>query len=803
MTTLTQDLRYGLRMLLKAPVVSTVAAVSLALGIAANTSTLAVVNSFLLHPLPYADQDGLVVLREGREGSSIEAYSGVSMASFRDYETSGSGIAAAAAYTVTQANLTGTDVPEQLQLVEATPNLFEVLGAHAVLGRTFRPEEGAQGVGNVLVLTHDLWTRRWLGDRGVLGSSVTVDGEPFTIIGVMDEAFDVLPANVDAFRPTDFAAQRDNRTLRGYMAYARLAPGATPGSLQRELDAVFSRIVAEYPDGNRGFRMAVTPARKFFPGPTDTKLVLILSAVTLFGLLIACANVANLLLGRAEERQKEVAVRTALGAGRSRILRQLLTESVTLGLIAGILGVSLSVFVVDWLRAAMPPMIPRVMMPELDPTVLLATLLVSVATGVAFGLAPALHATRGDLRESLGEGSRGGTAGRARKRLRNAFVVGEFAMALALLSGASYLTTAFDKVVGGDPGFRQHGLLTFTLSVSDRSYPDGEDVGIYEEELVAALSEVPGVTDVAMMSSLPRSMFNPGARYRIQGRDVPVDELPRAGLQAVNPAYFETLEIPLVSGRLIEPTDRSESERVVLVNQALVRRDFPGEDPIGRTVQLRDEEWRIVGVVTDVVQERVALAGDGGEIIYLPAAQLPQRTPAFAVRTAQDPTTLAADVRRAVWSVDPDQPVAQVRTLDAHVDESLAGPRTISLFVGVMGAIALLLAALGIYGVMAHAVTQQRREIGIRMALGAGRSKVLGMVTRSGLSLSGLGMLLGVPISFLMYRAVASALNLFEGGVGPLAATGVTAALAAVAVAATYLPALRASGIQPVDALRD
>ncbi len=804
MVTLLQDLRYGVRMLLKTPVVSTVAALSLALGIAANASTFSILNSFFFHPLPYRDQDGLVVLREGRQGTSIEAYSGVAMANFRDYEAGSPSIASATAYTVSEMNLTGEDVPEQLGVVMATPNFFDVLGVPATLGRTFRPEEGAEGLGNVVVLGHDLWVRRYQEDPGTLGRTLTLDGTVHTIVGVAPEGFDPIPANVDLFKPTDFAAQRDDRSAHAYVALGRLVPGASAQQVGRELDGLFARIASEHPEGNRGWTLRVLPLRKFFPGPTDTKLLLVLSAVTLFGLMIACANVANLLLSRAEERQKEVALRTALGAGRVRILRQLLTESITLGVVAGAAGIVLSMSVVDWLRGAMPAMIPKAMMPELDPTVLAATAAVSVLAGIAFGLAPALHAARAGLGEAMSEGSRGGTVGHARRRLRNAFVVGEFAVALALLSGSSYLMTAFRAVVDADPGYRQQGLLTFSLSIPEGRYPTDADVSRYQDELVEALTGIPGVTDVAMMSTLPRSMMNPGTRYSVEGRDaVDGTELPRAGLQAINPGYLRTLEIPLIEGRAFDGTDRAESQRVALVNEAFVRREFADEDPLGRSLAFRGTTWTIVGVVGDALQDRIALAGNRGEAVYVPSEQLPQRAPSFALRTAAEATELAGDVRGAVWDVDPDQPVASLRTLDAHVAESLAGPRTISLFVGVMGTIALLLAAMGIYGVMAHAVLQQKREIGIRMALGAGRAKVVGMVTRSGMALAGVGMLLGVPVSFLMYRAVASALDLFEGVVGPMSAAGVAVALAGVAALATYLPALRASGIQPVDALRD
>jgi putative ABC transport system permease protein len=804
MSTLMQDLRYGLRMLAKTPLVSSVAAVSLALGIAANAAMFAILNGFMFEPLPFGDQDGLVLLREGRRGESLDLFGGVSMGNFRDYEVAATSLAAATAYTTDVANLTGVDVPEQLRIVVGTPNIFDVLRVQPTLGRGFRPDEGAEGVGNVMVLDHDFWQRRFFGDPDVLGRAMTVDGQSFTVVGVMPEAFDMIPADVQAFRPSDYRERSEERATRGFMAFGRLTPGATPERVQQELDGVVTRLAAEYPDENQGYEMRVMPARDFFPGSTDTQLVTILTAVTLFGLLIACANVANLLLGRAEERQREVAVRTALGAGRHRILRQLLTESVTLGLVAGALGIALAALLVRWLRGVIPAELPRVFLPQLDAGVLVATVLVSILAGAAFGLVPALHSVRTDLREALGEGSRGGTVGRRRKRLRSAFVVGEFAVALGLLTGAAFMMEAFDELTGADPGFRQEGLLTFSLRAADDRYPQEEDLVQYQDELLASLGAIPGAQGVAAMSSLPRRFFNPSVSYEVAGRErADRRELPAAGFQAVNPEYFATMEIEVLQGRNFEETDRAGGQRVAIVNQAFARREFPDEDPLSRTVTFRNQAWVVVGVVGDILQARIPLAGDRGEAIYVPVAQAPLRSPSYALRVAGDPTALAGDVRQAVWAVNPDQPVALLRTLDAHVAESLAGPRAISIFLLGMGAIALLLAAMGIYGVMAHSVAQQQREIGIRMALGAGRRSVVGMVTRSGLGMAGVGMLLGLPLAFVMYRVVASALNLFESAMGVSYAAWVTLALALVAVLSTWLPARRASSIEPVAALKE
>jgi len=806
MSTWFQDLRYGLRMLARTPVVSTVAALSLAAGIAANASIFALLDGFLLEPLPYHDQDGLVIVREGRQGDAVEAYGGPSVGSFDDYEEGVGAFASSALYTVDAANLTGVDVPEQVNVVTTTPDLFEVLGVPPALGRGFRPEEGTEGVGNVAVLEHDFWARRFLSDPDVLGRALTLNGTTYTIVGVMPASFDMIPANVDVFRPTDFADRREDRSARDFIAFARLAPGATVERAQRELEDVWTRTAPQYPDATTGMRVRAVGARDFFPGSTDTQLVMILTAVALFGLLIACANVANLLLSRAEERQKEVAVRTALGAARGRILRQLLTESVTLGVLAGVIGTALAVLVVRWIQSAMPAELPAAMMPRLDPKVLLATLVVSVMAGVVFGLAPAFHTVRGDLREALGEGSRGGTASRGRRRMRNAFVVGEFAVALALLTGAGFLIQAFRSLTTADPGFRQEGLLTFSLTTPEDRYDGPDALRRYEDELMTSLAAIPGVEGVSAMSSLPRGRGNPSTRYTVEGMPVPPEsEQPTAGLQSVTPGYFRVLEVPIVQGRGIEDTDREGGQPVVVVSRGFARREFPGDDPLGRSIRIGGEDAPrvIVGVAADLIQDRIPEPGDVGAALYVPLAQRPLRAPSFAVRVAGDPVALAGDVRRAVWAVDPDQPVAHVQSLDAFVAESLAGPRAISQFLGAMGVVALLLAALGIYGVMAHAVAQQQREIGIRMALGAGRGAVVGMVTRGGLTLAGVGMLLGLPLAWLMYRRAALALDVFQASAGFAWAGGVVLALGLVAVVATWLPARKASGIAPVAALRE
>ncbi len=637
MTVLMQDLRFGVRMLLKTPVVSAVAALSLALGIAANAAMFALMDGFLLEPLPFADQHELVVLRELREGQPMEMAAGVAAPNLRDYVAATASFQETAAYTTELANLTGSDVPEQLQVVVTEPSLFDLVGVQPAFGRGFRDEEGADGNGNVLVLQHEFWDRRFLGRRDVLGSTMTLDGVAYTVIGVMPEDFDMVPADVQAFRPTDFRG-REDRGSHDLLAFARLRPETDVSQVQRELDSVSERLAAEYPDGKRGWDLTVAPVADWFPGPTDRMLVQILTAVAFFGLLIACANVANLLLGRAEVRQKEVAVRTALGAGRSRLIRQLLTESVTLGLAAGAAGVALSVYVVRWLQGAMPLQMPSSMVPALSPLVVAATVVISLVAGVAFGLLPALHATGGSLREALGSGSRGGTAGRNRKRMQNAFVIGEFAVALALLAGAGFMVQAFNSFMNVDPGYDVEGLVTFQVSVLEDRYADDQAVVGYQDELLRSLESVPGVSGVAVMSALPRGYASSRTSYEVTGRPVTDDgERPTADFQVVNPGYFRSMGIEILQGRSIEDSDRMDAQPVAVISRALAAREFPGQDPLGRSLEVRDASRTVVGVVEDIQQRRISLAGEAGEAVYLPYAQLPSRKPSRTTSTKRLP----------------------------------------------------------------------------------------------------------------------------------------------------------------------
>jgi putative ABC transport system permease protein len=793
------DVRYGVRMLLKTPVVAAVAAASLAMGIAANTTTFAVANGFLFAPFPYRDQDELVLISEVHAKSTDDEW--VSPGNFLNYRARATVFESMVAYDVLPANLTGGAEPERVRLVKMSPESFAVLGRSPLLGRDFEEKEGVAGAGSVAVLSHPFWQRYFAADRSILGKSITIDGETFDVVGVMPEDFDFLPANVDLFIPANWEDRSSDRE-RGLLVLGRLKPGRTPEEAEAEISAISSQLATEHPENNEGYRAVAVSLRDYFPGRTDTLLMYILLTVSGFVLLIACANIANLLLARAEVRQREVAVRTALGAGRARILRQLLTESALLALMGGALGALLSFYSVRWVRQSMPAELPLSFLPEMDRTVLLYTLATSMLAGMIFGIAPALHTFGDDLREALGESTRGGTATRKRNRLRNAFVVAEIGAALALLIGSGALLNIFREFVMPDPGFEVEGILTAQLTVSEDRHPEDGDVQRFYREVFLRLSEIPGVTGVAAMNELPRSRASGTTEFTIEGRaTLRHNEEPVTGWQAVNGLYFTTLGVPIQEGRGVTEEDREDTEAVVVANESFVQTFFPEGDAIGKSVVLMGRPRRVVGVSKNIYQAR--MPDDGGKlgpVVYVPMEQQAVRSKAFALRVKGDPEALAPELRAAIWSVDPEQPVSKVQTLTQHIDIELSGPRIISVVLTIFGATALLLSAIGIYGVMAHGVAQKTREIGIRMALGAAADDVVKLVTRQGMRLTALGLVLGAPFAFALTRLVGSTF-VTTSGATPQLVLMVVVVLASVAFVATYLPARRASRIQPVRAL--
>lgn len=810
MGTLMRDVRYALRMLWKTPVVSAIAALSLALGIAATASTMALADGFLLSPIPWDDGHEVVSVNMRNPARDVASGGGLSAATFFEVRESGV-FAELALYATGLVNLSeeGRD-PEQIQRVVSSPGFLDIVRRAPAIGRGFTADDAVAGAAPTVVLMHPFWERRYGADPGVIGRTVQVGGEGHTIIGVMPENFELIPANVQVISTSSYEDERSSHR-RQYLVVGRLAEGVTLERADAEVAAIQASVAAQAdPEAYEGWEAQAEWFRDVFPGPTDTRLIQILIAVSLFGLLIACANVANLLLGRAEQRQREVSVRTALGAGRGRILRQLLTESVVLATIAGALGLALATLLVDWFAIAMPVELPRALYPQLTGRVLLLSSAVTLGAGVLFGLAPALHAVRGDLRDALA-GSRGGTAGRSRRRVRNAFVISEFAVALALLTGAGILVKAFQTITGGDPGFESAGVMTFVVAPTEERHPDGPPLQSFRRAAIEALEARPEIGRAALMSHLPRSRNSSPTNYTVDGEDPPArpGDL-QANWVAASPEFVAALGVEVEAGRFFGPQDGAETQPVAVVSRAFAERHFADGDAVGRTLRLSlDPEGaassrgrRIVGVLDDLAMDRLEINARPSPTVFVPASQTQLRTLSFAVTAAAPGDGLPRAIRDAVLSLDPTLPVGSLKSLDVHVDEQLAGPRMIGVFVGGIGAIALLLAAMGIYGVMAHSVVQRTREIGIRMAMGAERGSVVGMITRSGFGLVAVGMLAGVPLAWLMYRATQSALGELVGVLSPITPfLFVTVVLIGVASLATLVPALRASAIRPARAL--
>jgi len=797
-----QDVRFGFRMLKRMPMVTIVAALSLAAGIAASTTMFATMYGFLYAPLPYADQGDLQTLLQIDRATGDKR--NISIGNVLDLAERVDAFENVAAWRTVRSTLTGGDEPVRVLSLDATPNVFRVLGREAALGRTFGTDEGRPGSAGVAVMTHYMWETMFATDPGVVGRPVEVAGREYTVIGVMPPDFEFLTGDIGLVMANTFEDERDTREGSSVLAVTQLAAGATAEQAQEQAEAAWQSMTAQYPDQLTRFTFRLETLREQFPGESDTRLVQVMLLVALFVLIIAAANVANLLLARAEERAHEMAVRVSLGAGRIRLARQLLTESTLLGLLGGALGVVLAIFAVNQLAAALPVGIPRTFGPQIHPVVLLFTVGISMGVGVFFGLAPALQALRSNQRETLSSVSRGGTVGRARSRVRTAFVIGEIAVALALLAGAGAMSSMARNLVDVDLGLRSEGLLTFRTIASGERYSEPVALAAFHRQVEEQLLGLPQVSGVAVMDELPRGRNLRAPDFTIDGREPQEGHrLPETMMLSVNRGYFATMEVPLLEGRLFESFDREGSGPVVVVSRTFADFHFPGESVVGRRITLDDESREIVGVVGDVLHTRVELPGGLAGMAYLPLEQHPIRSVAYAARTTGNPTDIAGALRPAVWAVEASAPVDDVRTLDDFIAGEMAIIRVLGGIMGLFGLLALGLAAMGIYGVMAHAVTQRNREIGIRMALGAQSGSVVKLVLRNGVIQAGAGIVLGLPLALLIRRAalgIGAQFKVELGGPGSIAA--IAAVLAAVCLLSSYLPARRAAGVDPFTALR-
>ena len=807
LNTLRKDLLYAFRMIAKTPVVAAIAVISVALGVAANVTVFSTANSWLLRPLPYPDAGRLMRVYENNRNDPDDT-NPVAPANFFDWQEQSSAFDAWIATDFDIMSLTGLDRPEQLTVAHVTPNFFSLLGSNPIVGRTFLPDEGGAEDAPVTVLSERLWRAQFGADPAVVGRTITLDGTAHTVVGVIPETFDFIIGTVSLWIASDLADRREVRDTRGLNVTARLRPEMSLTQAQSEMTAIAARLEEQYPAANEDWSVNVQTVREQFPGRTDTQLVFILQAVVVLALLIACANVASLLLAKTDARQKELAVRTALGAGKGRIIQQLLTESVLLALLAGSLGMVLSIWGVGWLATAMPEISPRFFQPRIDGTVVGFGVIVSVLSGLTFGIAPAWQAVSGDLRSALVGGARGGTATRRKRRIRNAFVMAEFAMALTILVGAAMLTELFGRALDIDPGYDPSGLLTMELTIPEHRYQSDADIVRFVDDMRRELASVPG-EGVAFMNDMPRTRNLPGSTFTIDGQPVERNEELRTRWLAVTADYLETLEIPLRSGRTFTEADRADAPLVVMVNQRLMNQYFEGEIPLGRRITIQGESREIVGVVNNIAQTRLAGLQPMQPTVYFPMAQRPVRRMRLAIRTEGDPYEVAGPAQQAIWALDPEQPITAIQTLEEFIEVQLAGPDMLTQLLFLIGMLALALAAIGIYGVMAYVVAQQTNELGIRMALGATPRRVLARVTRQGASLAGLGLLFGVPGAVLVGAAILNMPSDIPGlgsldmsmTVMPMAV--VSGILLSVGLVACYLPARRATKIDPVVALRE
>jgi predicted permease len=801
-----QDLRFGGRQLLKSPGFTLVAVLTLALGIGATTAIFSVVYGVLLRPLPYSQPDELVrPLFRSREGQLSGAFSAPNFVDLRAQSKTLSGVAAVAGgtFNLSAAGTGDSSEPERLQGASVSADFFKVLGVRPLAGRTFAAGEDKADAPLVAVISEELWRRRFGGDPGIVGRSLTLNGRPHTVVGIMARGSQV-PSAADVWVPLVFSPKDlAGRGAVWFAAIARLAPGATMDRARAETGVFGRRLAEQYPEANAGYteNMTVESMKERVVGDTRKPLFILLGAVGLV-LLVACVNVANLLLVRAAGREGEVVVRAALGAGRMRIIRQLLTESVVLALAGGAAGVALAAWLTRALVARAPREIPRLEEIGLDGTALLFALGVSLLTGVLFGLAPALQASRTDLSKVLREGTRG-SKGRGTSRARGALVVIETALAVVLLAGAGLLIRSFLRLQEVDPGFKPEGAVTFRLEPPQAKYPGEPQLRAFTSALVERMERLPGVTSAAAtVYGMPFQGNINVLTFSIEGRPpAPPGKEEILRVASATPGYFETLGMPIVRGRAFTPRDRDGAPLVAVINEAAVRRHFPGQDPLGQRIVIGMGEpltFEVVGVVGDFKQDALELKIDPQ--IFLSYDQDPGPELSVVVRT-RDPEAVMAAARAQVRELDPALPLFGLQPMTEVVATSTAAQRFYMLLLGGFAAVSLVLAAIGIYGVIAYAVRQRTQEIGIRIALGATGDRVTRMVVGQGMVLAGTGAVLGLVAALLATRGLQSLLFEVKAS-DPTIYAGVAAVLVLVAAFASYLPARRAAQTDPQLALR-
>ena len=810
MQTLLQDLRYGARMLMKNPAVTFVAIIALTLGIGANTAIFSVVHAVMLRSFPYQDGEKLAIVWEHRKSGRTNPQNVINLGNFFDWKDQNTVFSDMAAFFDANVNLTGDGQPEEVPGQIATPNLFSLLGVNPIRGRTFAPDDGKPGQARVVVIGYDLWQRRFGGDPAIVGRKITLNNEPNEIIGVLPpdvgwfvQKGSLIRSAPQIWSPWEISENLKRRRGRFARAVARLKPGVTFEQAQNEMNVIGARIEQQYPEFNTQWGVNVVPLRTQVTGEIRKPLMILLGAVG-FVLLIACANVANLLLARAASRRKEIALRAGLGASRWRIARQLLTESVLLSAIGGALGLLLAWWGTRALLALSPPELMDLRDTAVNLPVLAFTVGLTLLTGILFGLVPAIEAARVDLNESLKEGGRNAGQGSRNHRLRNAFVVTQMALALVLLVGAGLLIKSLNRLSAVAPGFDPNQLLTMRVNLPARKYDTEPKRVNFFQRAVEQLRALPGVESAGAINYVPFGGPHSGTSIQIEGQpERPPGERLKTGIVVTDANYFEAMRIPLKRGRLFTAEEATEMRHVVVINEAFARENFPGQDPLGKrvTIFMKEENvpTEIIGIVGD--NRHKGLDVEMEPMAFWPHPELVDSSMTLVLRTRGEPTSVAAAARNVIHGLDPDQPIGEVNTLNGLMATSVARSRFNTVLLTVFSIVALVMAAVGIYGVMSYSVQQRTHELGIRLALGAQQRDVLQLIVKQGIVLGIVGVAVGLLASFGLTRLMSSLL--FEVTATDARTFAVVAiGLFSIVLIACYIPARRATKVNPLVALR-
>jgi putative ABC transport system permease protein len=799
MDTLWRDMKFSLRMLVKNPGFTLVAVIALALGIGANTAIFSVVNTVLLRPLPFHDPDALIMIREMKLPEFPEF--SVAPGNYLDWKKQNTVFEQIIAFRGATYNLVGIGEPERLRGALVSAGTFNLLGVHPLVGRGFAPEEDQPGRDTEVLLSEGLWQRRFGSSPNIVGQQLNLSGRSYTVIGIMPASFQFPGPNAEVWAPLAFNAEQSQEHGGHYVgAIGRLKPNVSLKAASTEMKSIAQRMEKTYPESNTGWSVKLTPLLDYAVTQIRPVLLVLMAAVALV-LLIACANVANLLLARATAREKEIAIRGALGASRARVIRQLLTESAILAVIGAVVGVFLAWIGLKTLLALAPEGLPRMQHVHIDARALLFTVGITLSTGLIFGMFPAIQIIRTSLSETLKEGGRSSGAAAHTHRVRNLLVVAEVAIAMVLLVGAGLLIKSFVRLMGVDPGFDPRHAIAVGLTLPQAKYPKPEQQAAFCSQLLQKVSTLPGVVAVGVSHVLPmQDDFI--LTFDIKGRPpAKPGEEPSANYYAVTTNYFKAMGIPLLRGRTFTDRDVKDAPRVALISDSFARRYFPNEDPVGRWISMtngRESYSEIVGIVGDVKQ--YGLAAPTPAQMYEPFPQDSFRFMNIILRTANDPVAMSGAMRSQVRAVDPEQPVSSIITLDRVVADTVARARFSVILLAVFSAIALVLSAVGIYGVMAYAVTQRTHEMGIRLALGAEPTDVMKLVVLHGMAINSIGLGIGLAAALALTRLLSSLLFGVKA-YDPLTFIGIALLVTLVSLLACYVPARRAMRVDPIVAL--